>query len=121
MFARCLFNLVSLLIFSRWARGYEEHHGAYEDACTARIGPLHLEVNQCFVLDHNDAYIGIRVPTLHRHNGRFQSGQLYLGYRVCSGEEQVRQTGIDVFWLRPLPKVNRGEICQPTNSDEFPF
>ncbi|MCP5016232.1 MAG: hypothetical protein GY938_13315, partial [Ketobacter sp.] len=78
-------SLISRLISSRWTRGYEEHHGACEDACAAHIGPLHLEINQCFVLDHNDAYIGIRIPTLHQSNGRFQSGQLHLGYRVCTG------------------------------------
>ncbi len=30
MFTQRVFNLVSRLVFSRWARGYEEHHGACE-------------------------------------------------------------------------------------------
>ncbi len=151
MFAQRLFNhlaalmvsLVSRLIFSRWARGYEEHHDACEDAYTAHIGPLHLEVNRCFVLDHDDAYVGIRIPTLHRSNGHFgvlnfvkplsagcwQWGRLHLGYRFCQGDEQVRQTGVDVCWFRPLlrlrsaqvPKVVYGQACPPADDEYFPF
>lgn len=137
MFVQRVFNhsavlmagLVSRLIFSRWARGYEEHHGACEDAYAAHIGPLHLEVNQCFVLDHHDAYVGVRIPTLHRSNGRWQWGRLHLGYRFCQGDEQVRQTGVDVYWFRPLlrlrsaqvPKVAYGKASPPADDEYFPF
>jgi hypothetical protein len=137
MFAQRLFNhsaalmagLVSRLIFSRWARGYEEHHDACEDAYAAHIGPLHLEVNRCFVLDHDDAYVGIRIPTLHRSNGRWQWGRLHLGYRFCQGDEQVRQTGVDVYWFRPLlrlrsvqvPKEVYGQACPLADNEYFPF
>lgn len=66
MFSQRVFNLVSHLIFSRWTRGYEEHHGTCEDAYAAHIGPLHLEINRCFVSDllvaHDDAFISIRIP-----------------------------------------------------------
>ncbi|GIK53453.1 MAG: hypothetical protein BroJett014_24260 [Planctomycetota bacterium] len=105
MFTRCLFNLVSHLIFSRWVRGYEEHHGVCEDAYATRLGPLHLEVNQCFVLDHEDAAIGFQIPTWHYRNGRFQSGRLSLRYRVCRGTEPIRPSGVDIYWLRPLSQV----------------
>ncbi|MBK8989944.1 MAG: hypothetical protein IPM39_28440 [Chloroflexi bacterium] len=60
--AALMAGLVSRLIFSCWARGYEEHYGACEDAYAAHIGPLYLEVNQCFVLDHHDAHVGVRFP-----------------------------------------------------------
>jgi hypothetical protein len=121
MFSQRVFNLVSHLIFSRWARGYEEHHGSCEDAYAAHIGPLHLEINRCFVLDHDDAYIGIQVPMLHRSGGRWQRGRLYLGYRVCLGEEPVRETGFCTFWSRPLPKVVYGQACLPDGDEYFPF
>src|SRR5690606_4116087 len=83
MFAQRLFNLVSHLIFSRWVRGYEEHHGSCEDAYAAQLGPLHLEINRCFVLDHNDAFISLCIPT--------PWGKLHLGYAVCLGEDEIRQ------------------------------
>jgi len=121
MFAQYVFNLVSRLIFSRWARDYEEHHDSCEDVYAARLGPLHLEINHCFVLDHDDAYIGIQFPTLHRGDGRWQWGRLYLGYRVCQGEEQVRETGFCTFWSRPLPKVVYGKACSPDGDEYFPF
>ena len=101
MFARRLFNLVSRLIFSRWARGYEEHHGSCEDAYAAHIGPLHLEINRCFVLNHDDAWISVRIPTLW--------GKLHLGYVVCLGEDEIRQPGFYTHWQKRLPKVVYGQ------------
>jgi len=40
MFSQRLFNLVSRLIFSRWARNFTEHHGSCEDAYAAVQCPL---------------------------------------------------------------------------------
>jgi hypothetical protein len=101
MFAQHVFNLISRLICSRRARGYEEHHGACEDAYAARLGPLHLEINRCFVLDHDDAWISVRIPTFR--------GKLHLGYVVCLGEDKVRQPGFYTHWQKRLPKVVYGQ------------
>jgi len=97
MFAQRLFNLVFRLIFSRRARDYEEHHGHCEDVYAARFGPLHLEVNHCFVLDHDDAVISVRVPT--------PWGRLHLGYMVCLGEDEIRRPGFYAHWWKRLPKA----------------
>jgi hypothetical protein len=112
MFAQRLFNLISRLIFSRWARGYEEHHGSCEDAYAARVGPLHLEVNRCFVLDHDDAFISLRVPTLW--------GRLHLGYVVCLGEDEIRQPGFYTYLQKPFPKLRPGKSTF-SSEEEFPF
>lgn len=112
MFAQRLFTLVSRLIFSRWARGYEEHHGACEDAYAARLGPLHLEVNRCFVLDHDDAFISIRVP--------IPRGKLHLGYVACLGEDEIRQPGFYSYLQKPLPRVQPGQAVLGSD-EEFPF
>ena len=112
MFAQRLFNLVSRLIFSRWARGYEEHHGACEDAYAARLGPLHLAVNRCFVLDHDDAFISIRVP--------IPRGKLHLGYVVCLGADEIRQPGFYGYLQKPLPRVQPGQAVLGSD-EEFPF
>jgi hypothetical protein len=76
-------------------------NGACEDAYAAHIGPLHLEVNRCFVLDHDDAFISIRIPT--------PWGKLHLGYVVCLGEDEIRQPGFYVHLWKPLPKVVYGQ------------
>ena len=112
MFAQRLFNLVSQLIFSRWARGYEEHHGSCVDAYAARVGPLHLEVNRCFVLDHDDAFISIRVPV--------PRGKLHLGYVVCLGEDEIRQPGFYAYLQKPLPTFQPGQAVLGSD-EEFPF
>ena len=109
MFSQRVFNLVSHLIFSRWARGYEEHHGSCEDAYAAHIGPLHLEINQCFVLDHDDAFISIRIPIPTRHERGWLWGKLHLGYVVCLGEDEIRRPGFYAHWQKPLPKVVYGQ------------
>ena len=80
------YRLVMRLIFCRLARNYEEHHGAAEDTYAARIGPLFFEVNDCFVLDHADASISLQAQT--------RWGRLVLGVQACTGEEQVRRTGL---------------------------
>jgi hypothetical protein len=131
MFAQRLFNLVSHLIFSRWARGYEEHHGACEDVYAAHIGPLHLEVNRCFVLDHDDACISIHIPTPLRHAQGWHWGKLHLGYVVCLGEDKIRKPGFYTYWQKRLlrfrsaqvPKVVYGKASQAVSEDaeESPF
>ena len=123
MFSQRLFNLVSHLIFSRWARGYEEHHGACEDAYAARLGMLHLEVNRCFVLDHDDAFISIRIPAPLRQAQGWLWGKLHLGYVVCLGEDEIRQPGFYTYWQKQLPKVVYGKVSQSVskNAEEFPF
>lgn len=109
MFAQRLFNLVSRLIFSRWARDYEEHHESCEDAYAARLGLLHLEVNRCFVLDHDDAWISVRIPTPLRHAQGWLWGKLHLGYVVCLGEDEIRRPGFYTHWQKRLPKVVYGQ------------
>lgn len=111
--AALMAGLVSRLIFSRWARGYEEHHGACEDTSAAHIGPLHLEVNRCFVLDHEDAWISIRIPTLW--------GKLHLGYVICLGEDAIRQPGFFVHWQKRLPNVVHSQAYPPATDEYIPF
>jgi hypothetical protein len=111
MFAQHLFNLVSGLISSRWAHGREEHHGPYEEACVARLGPLRLEVNRCLDFDHDDASISVRIP--------IPWGKLHLGYMVCLGEEQIRRPGCYAHLQGLLSKVVYG---RSNDSDEaVPF
>jgi hypothetical protein len=100
MFDRLLFNLMACLIVSRWARGYEEHHGACEENCAARLGPLHLEANYCFVLDHDDASVSVRV--------RGPWGRMHLGYVVCLGQDPVRRPGFFLYQEKPLPRYRPG-------------
>ncbi len=129
MFAQCVFTLVSHLISSRWSRDYEVHYGAYEDAYIARIGPLHLEVNRCTVLEHDDAYVSIRIPIPLRpvqalrqaSRGGWRWGQLHLGYGVCLGQDEIRQPGFYARWQKTLPQVIPGESRLPESSDDFPF
>lgn len=101
MFARRLFSLIAHLIFSRWARDYKEHYGSCETAYAAQLGLLHLEVNQCFVLNHDDAWISVRIPT--------PWGKLHLGYVVCLGEDEIRQPGFYTHWQKRRPKVMCGQ------------
>jgi hypothetical protein len=108
MLSQILFHLVSRLIFSRWARDYEEHHGSCEDAYAARFGPLRLEVNCCFALDHRDAAISVAAPTFW--------GRLRASYMVCLGEEQIRQPGFSLW----LPKPLSAQKPKPGN-DYFPL
>ncbi len=121
MLAQRLFDLVSRLIFSRWARDYEEHHGSCEDAYAARLGLLHLEINHCFVLDHDDAFVSVRIPIPAWHEQDLLWGKLHLGYVVCLGEDEIRQPGVYAHWQKPLPKVVYGKACPPDGDDYFPF
>lgn len=129
MFSQMLFRLVQQLIFSRWARGYEEHYGPYEEVYVARLGPWHLEVNHCFVLDHDDACITVRLPT--------RRGPLQLGYVVCRGADKIRRPGFYVQWQKsllrqcaaqvlrqraaPAPEADNDQARQPTDDDKCPF
>ncbi|MCA9960890.1 MAG: hypothetical protein KC443_17740, partial [Anaerolineales bacterium] len=92
MFRQYLFNWISRLIFRR---GYEEHHGQCEDAYAARLGPLHLEINRCFVLNHEDAFVSLCLPLpMQRANSSSWGwGKLFVGYVVCLGEDEIRCFG----------------------------
>ena len=83
---RFLFHLTTTLICSDRIRDYQAHESAYESSVTARIGPLQLEQNRCFVLDHRDSSVSVKL------------GRLVLGFTVCLGEEQVRQSGFICRW-----------------------
>lgn len=80
------YRLVVRLIFCRPARDYEEHHGSTEDVYAARIGMLHFEISDCFVLDHVDAGISLRAQT--------PWGRVAFGMRTCAGKKQVRRPGL---------------------------
>ncbi len=101
-FAALVTHLVPRLITSRWSGNVQERHTAWEESLSAQAGPIQLESNHSFVLDHSDFYLGLRIPTLHRSNGRWQWGHFNLGYRACQGEDQVRPLGFTWLWIRPL-------------------
>ena len=82
------YALVCRLIAGRLARDYTEHHGSTEDSYVARIGPLQLEVNDCFVLDHADATMSLQLRT--------PWGRVTAGVMACLGAEQVRRPGLFV-------------------------
>lgn len=123
MFKQRLFAVVSDFIFSRWARGYEEHHGQCENAYAAWLGPLHLEVNHCFVVDHDDAYISARLPLPMRYagGGGWGWGRLHVGYVVCLGEDEIRPPGW--FARRERPYCRHCPPTPPTltSEEDFPF
>ncbi|GJM42358.1 MAG: hypothetical protein DHS20C20_26400 [Ardenticatenaceae bacterium] len=109
-FAHFLFVYVPRWLHCRWARDHQEHQSAWEETVSARLGPLYLESNDVFVLDHSDVYLAICLPLPRRENGRFglsagrwQRNTFQLGYRACRGEEQVRQAGFEMMWKRQLP------------------
>jgi len=83
---RNLFNLILRLVPSRWSRRVAEHHSPFEESVTARIGPIRLETNHCFVLDHADARVTVQI------------GKLAAGYVACVGSEAVRQSGPVITW-----------------------
>jgi hypothetical protein len=119
-----LFNLIYRLLFSRWVRDYSEHHDACEDAYSGQIGPFQLDVNECFVLDHRDASVGLCLPCPCRERaggqlGRWRWGRLRLGYMVVLGEEQIRPPGWYGYLSRPLARVVYGR--SENGSPEFPF
>lgn len=106
-----LFTLVQRLIFSRWVRNYQEYHTAHEDVYAAQLGPLHLETNQCIVLEHDDAFIGLQLPT--------PWGTIHLGYGICLGEEQIRQPGFYCYLWRPVR--SRPATTAVDADSDFPF
>lgn len=120
MLSKYFFNAVSRLIASRWVHGYEEHNGHCEDAFYARFGPLHLEVNRCFVLDHDDARVFVQIPVPLRHAQGWQWEKLCVGYVVCRGEEQIRQPGFHTNLQSSLCNRNLAKtaVC-PTK--DIPF
>jgi hypothetical protein len=129
MITQHLFALVIRLIFSRLARNFTEHHGACESAFSAWVGPLHLEVNQCHVLDHEDVVIGTEIPiplrqaqSLHRASrGGWAFGKLEFAFVACRGEERIREPGFQFHWW-PQPVTNRNRPKQtPVLEEEFPF
>jgi len=103
-----LFDLITRLLRSRLARGYAEHHGACEVAGHARLGPLHLSRNSCFVLDHEDAAVSLTIPIPYPKDGRLHRARLDICYRVCRGTEPVRRSGPEVVVWRPQPRVVYG-------------
>jgi hypothetical protein len=113
MFNQILFRLITRLTFSRWARDYAEHHSPYEECCTARLGPLQLAANYCFVLDHRDASASLILPMFW--------GRLQLTYMVCLGTEQVRQPGFSTWWQKPLSKTAGALKDEAAVADDFPF
>src|SRR5690606_34321070 len=86
--SRRFYDLVRRLIACRLARDYAAYHGSTADSYAARIGPLHLEVNDCFVLDHADASMSLQLKT--------PWGRVTAGLIACLGEAQVRQPGLFV-------------------------
>jgi hypothetical protein len=108
MFSQLFFNLVERLVRCRWATDYAAHDGRCEESRTARLGPLQLELNYCFVLDHRDAAISLTAPTFW--------GRLRASYRVCLGEEQVRQPGFSLSLPKPLSALK----AKPSD-DYFPL
>ena len=106
-----LFTLIYRLLFSRWARDYSEHHDSCEDAYSGRIGPFRLDVNECFVLDHRDAAIGLCLPCPCREQtGRWCWGQVRLSYTVSLGEEQIRPSGWSFCLSRPPVHLVYGRL-----------
>jgi len=120
MLSEHFFNAVSHLIASHWVHGYEEHNGHCEDAFYARFGLLHLEVNRCFVLDHDDARVYIQLPTPLRHAQGWQWGKLNVGYVVCLGGEQIRQPGLYTHWQPALSKRKSAETAV-SSTEDIPF
>ena len=122
MFAQLMFRLIVRLISSRWARSHELYLGAYEDACAARLGPLHLEVNQSFVLDHQDASVSLHLPLPSRWLGSTGRSwaRLHLGYRVCLGEEVIRRPGFYTYLQRPSVPVRPAQAA-PGRDEDVPF
>ena len=105
-----LFNLIHRLLFSRWAVDYNEQHSAWEGSYSGRLGPLHLDLNDCFVLDHRDAAISLCLPCPCREQvagrlGRWRWGQVRLSYTVALGHEQIRPSGWSSYLSRPLARV----------------
>jgi hypothetical protein len=86
MYREYLFALITRLLGTRWIRDCRQYHTAAEVAYTGRLGPgcTGVEINNCFVLDHCDAYLAIHL------------GPVQFGYRVCLGEETVRSSGF--YW-----------------------
>lgn len=94
MLSQILFTLVSVLLHSRLARAYAEYQGSQEASYSARIGPIQVSQNDCFVLDHTDANLAIPLST--------RWGRLTVRLTACRGTEQIRQSGLFFDWQRPF-------------------
>lgn len=109
-----LFNLMQKILDSKFVRGVEAHHGPQEDVCAAYWGPLFLEISDCFVLDHRDASVSLRLAT--------PWGELQVRYMVCLGEEQIRHPGFHVCWWRKASQTAyRPKGATRDHNEEFPF
>ncbi|MCI0581142.1 MAG: hypothetical protein L0332_15535, partial [Chloroflexi bacterium] len=76
----------------------------------ARLGPLHLEINECLGLDHRDAFITLQPRT--------PWGVLHLGYVVCLGEDEIRRPGFYCYRFKP---IKRSRPAQPMFDMDEPF
>jgi hypothetical protein len=94
MLSQLVFTLVSVLLHSRLARAYAEHYGPQEESYSARIGPVEVSQNDCFVLDHTDANLAIPLST--------RWGRLTVRLTACRGTEQIRRPGLFLKWQRPF-------------------
>jgi hypothetical protein len=118
-----LFTLIYRLLFSRWAGDYDEQHSAWEGSYSGRLGPLHLDLNDCFVLDHRDAAISLCLPYPCRERaggrwGRRRWGQVRLSYVVALGQEQIRPSGWSLCLSRPRAHLVYGRL---DDSPHLPF
>ena len=84
--SRFVYQFIARLLFCRLATGCQEQHTPTEDSYSANLGPLRLSLNECFVLDHADASIALRLP--------FWQHVITLAFRVCIGTEQIRPQGL---------------------------
>jgi hypothetical protein len=104
--ALLLFTLIYRLLFSRWTADYDERHSAWEGSYCGRLGPFHLDLNDCFVVDHRDAAVSLNLPCPCREQavgrwGRWGWGQVRLSYAVALGQEQIRPSGWSCYLSRP--------------------
>jgi hypothetical protein len=118
-----LFTLIYRLLFSRWAGDYDEQHSAWEGSYRGRLGPFHLDLNDCFVLDHRDAAISLCLPCPCRERtggrwGRWRWGQVRLSYTVALGQEQIRPSGWSLCLSRPPAHLVYGRL---DDSPQIPF
>ena len=95
---RHLFNLILRLLVSPWAKPVDEHHSPYEEMVIRRIGPVELETNHCFVLDHADASV------------RVDLGRLGVGYCACVGSEVARPSGPFITWNGRIVRRQQNQL-----------
>lgn len=106
------YNFVQWLLFSRLVHGYEEHQAPQEDTYLGYFLFFFLEINDCFVLDHRDVSVNVRIPN--------PWGKLIFRYVVCLGEEQIRNPGFKREWWTNRKTFYPAET-EIQHSEEFPF